>query len=116
MNKEILEPFFKWPDSEANFMAKLNEVLGVKEGSTKTVFEHIIDLKQELLEIHTILMCPAECKTTEDKDTHTVKMLKGLIRNWHNTEKTAKITQDKIETLQKHLTKHAWERPFSNKA
>ena len=41
---------------------------------------------KELLTIHTILMCPAECKPITETDTYTVKLLKGLINRWHTIE------------------------------
>ncbi len=38
---------------------------------------------EELLALHTLLMCPAECQPIQAGDTHTIRALKGLIHNWH---------------------------------
>ncbi len=37
----------------------------------------------ELLKIHTILMAPGDCPDSADDDTLTVRMLKGVIHDWH---------------------------------
>lgn len=41
----------------------------------------------ELLEIHTILMCPAECPPVADTDTLTIRLLKDVIHDWHANTK-----------------------------
>lgn len=43
-------------------------------------------VKEELLKLHTILMCPAECPPIQKSDTQTVRLLKGVIAQWHNAE------------------------------
>lgn len=53
----------------------------------------------ELLKIHTILMCPAECPPVSDNDTLTVKMLKEIIHAWHKQIPTHEGQQRIFEEL-----------------
>lgn len=41
------------------------------------------DAHTELLEIHKILMCPAECPPRSAEDTYTIGLLKDIIADWH---------------------------------
>ena len=46
--------------------------------------------KEELLKIHNILMCPAECPPLSPEDTYTVGLLKGIITHWHSVTRSEK--------------------------
>lgn len=59
---------------------------------------------EELLALHTLLMCPAECPPIQDGDTQTVRLLKGLIDNWH----TLITTEEALRAENNALKREAW--------
>ena len=50
----------------------------------------------ELLIIHEILMCPAECKPITEDDKYTTKLLKGIIQNWHSIQVQLRDIKDSL--------------------
>lgn len=44
----------------------------------------------ELLAIHNILMCPAQCPPPSAEDTYTIGLLKNLITHWHSLTRSGK--------------------------
>ena len=86
--------------NEINILTKENRQLIEK---LKEVHEIISDKSEELrhnelLTIHEILMCPAECPPVTEDDKYTTKLLKGVIQNWHSVEAELQDMKDGLET------------------